>query len=124
MNIDNSQVIISSDDKHVYRIILTTSTAYYNSTREFNLYFVEALRPKDYGDRNTTLLLSGLEIVCRFRFMFLEEQSEFSNRNISALPLDRIPDLARGLIRELNLLRRDSQEAGLDQPNVWRAFVP
>ncbi len=123
MEIDNSQVIISSDNKHVYRVILTTSTTYFNGAREFNLYLVEALRPNEYGDEVSTLLLKGLEIVCRFRFMFLEKQSEFGSQNISALALERIPDLTRDLIRELNLLRRDSQEAGLDQPNVWSAFV-
>ncbi len=123
IEIDNSQVIISSDEGHVYRLILTTSATYFNGHREFNLYLVEALRPKDYGDKATTRLLNGLEIVCRFRFMFLEERSEFSQANVLAIRLERVPDLARDLLRELNLLRRDAQEAGLDQPSFWSAYV-
>jgi hypothetical protein len=123
MEIDNSQVIVSSDEKHVYRVILTTSTSYYNGNREFSLYFVEALRRNDYGNRDTTLLLKGLELVCRFRFMFLEEKSEFSKMNILAISLDRVPELAQALIQELNLLRRDAQEARLDLPNVWSNFI-
>jgi hypothetical protein len=123
VDIDNSQIIVSTDEKHVYRLILTTSTTYYNGKREFNIYLVEALRPYDYGNKETTLLLKGLEIVCRFRFMFLEEMSQFSGHNVLAMNLERLPELAHNLLRELNFLRRDAQEVGLDQPNEWRAFV-
>lgn len=121
IDVDNSQVIVSSDEKHIYRVILTTSTTYYDGTREFHLYFVEALSPPEYGDRKTTLLLKGLQIVCRFRFMFLEKESPFGCHNVEVF--DELPDLARRLVMELNLLRRDSQAAGLDQPNVWSNFV-
>ncbi len=47
---DNSQVIISYDEKLAYRVILTTGVRYFNGDREFNIYFVECLRPR-FGDR-------------------------------------------------------------------------
>jgi len=123
INVDNSQIVVSSDESKTYRVILTTATKYYDDQREFNLYFVEALRRAEYGDQATTLLLKGLELVCRFRFMFLEEDSEFSYRNMLVMPVDRIPEVVSRLQKELNLLRKDSRDAGLDEPHIWRQFV-
>ncbi|MFY9644177.1 MAG: hypothetical protein WAK29_03310 [Terriglobales bacterium] len=123
INVDNSQIIVSSDDAKAYRVILTTATKYYDDNREFNVYFVEALQRPDYGDVSTTLLLKGLELVCRFRFMFLEDASQFSAGNVLATQTARIPELASRLLKELNLLRKDSRDAGLDDPPVWRNFV-
>lgn len=123
LNVDNSQVILSSDEVKAYRLILTTATKYFDDFREFNLYFVETLNRPDYGDATTSRLLKGLDLVCRFRFMFLESNSEFSSHNVLASDVDRLPGLANSLLRELNLLRKDAREAGLDEPKVWRNFV-
>jgi hypothetical protein len=123
VNVDNSQIILSSDEIKAYRVILTTATRYYNDYIEFNLYFVEMLRRTDYGDRATSHLLRGLELVCRFRFIFLETDSEFAGQNVLNSGLERIPSIATKLVKELNLLRRDAREVGLDDPRVWRNFV-
>src|ERR1019366_9313522 len=106
-----------------YRVILTTATKYYDDNREFNIYFVEALQRAEYGDASTTLLLKGLELVCRFRFMFLEDASQFSSGNILVMPPERVPEIVSRLLKEINLLRKDSRDAGLDEPAVWRHFV-
>ena len=39
------------------------------------------------------------------------------------VPVDRTADLAGQLQKELILLHKDSQEAGLEMPNLWRRFV-
>jgi hypothetical protein len=104
-------------------VVLTTATSYYNDIREFNLYFVQTLRQNEYGDEGTTLLLKGLELICRYRFMFLESSSEFSSQNIALTAVDHIPDRAAKLLRELELMRTNSQNARLDQPAVWMKFV-
>jgi TIR domain len=122
-NVDNSQIIISSNGSETYRVVLTTATSYYNDIREFNLYFVQTLRQNEYGDEGTTLLLKGLELICRYRFMFLESSSEFSSQNIALTAVDHIPDRAAKLLRELELMRTNSQNARLDQPAVWMKFV-
>ena len=123
VNVDNSLVIFSSDEVKSYRVILTSATRYYNDVREFSVYFVETLHRTDYGDSGTSALLKGLELVCRFRFMFLETDSQFSHDNVLAVTLDRIPELAGKLVRELNQLRKDSRDANMDEPAVWRTFV-
>src|ERR1035441_9570919 len=54
IDVDNSQIIVSSDEAKTYRVILTTATKYYDDNREFNIYFVEALQRAEYGDASTT----------------------------------------------------------------------
>jgi hypothetical protein len=123
LDVDNSQVIVSNDERRAFRVILTTSTRYFNGIREFNLYFVEYLRPRDFGDHSTTLVLKGLELCCRFRSLFLEKNSEFSSMNIRIVLPKTFHELVQDIERELNLLRRDAMEMGLDKANVWADFV-
>jgi hypothetical protein len=123
LDVDNSQVIVSNDALHAFRVILTTGTKYFNGIREFNLYFVEYLQPPEFGDPVTTLVLKGLELSCRFRFLFLEKNSEFSHMSLRIAQPQSFHDLVRSLERELNLLRRDALGAGLDKPHVWADFV-
>ena len=123
LEVDNSQVIVSQDEKHAFRVILTSGTKYFNGVREFNLYFVEYLRRGDFGDQSTTLLLKGLELSCRFRFLFLERNSEFSSMSIRIANPAAIRDVARKVEREMNLLLRDALGVGLDKANVWADFV-
>jgi hypothetical protein len=123
VDVDNSQVIVASDGKTGYRVILTTATKFYDDYREYNVYFVEMLRRADYGDQDTTDLLKGLEIVCRFRSAFLEPHSDFLGENILLTQIDKLPEVANRLLKELNLLHRDAQEAGLDKPGMWAKYV-
>ena len=123
MDVDNSQVIVSDDGSHAFRVILTTGTRYFNGIREFNLYFVEYLSRKDYGDPDTSLLLKGLELACRFRFLFLEKTSEFSHMNVRIASASVFSEIVRNLERELSLFRRDALEAGMDRPAVFAEFV-
>jgi hypothetical protein len=123
VDVDNSQVILAIDGKTGYRVILTTATKYYNDFREYNVYFVEMLQRADYGDQDTTCLLKGLQLVCRFRSMFLEPDSDFLGQNILLTNIHGLPDLSNRMLKELNLLHRDAQEAGLDKPGMWAKYV-
>jgi hypothetical protein len=123
LDVDNSQLLVSHDEKHAYRVILTTGTKYFNGVREFNLYFVEYLKRPDFGDQDTTVLFKGLELLCRFRSLFLERKSEFSSMSFRIANPSAIKDMARSVERELNLLRRDAIEVGLDRAPIWAEFV-
>jgi hypothetical protein len=123
VDVDNSQHILASDGRTAYRVILTTATKFYDDYREFNVYFVELLQRADYGDKDTTYLLKGLDLVCRFRSMFLESDSDFLGSNVSLTEINKLPDLASRLSKELTLLHRDAQEAGLDRPGMWTRYV-
>jgi hypothetical protein len=123
VDIDNSQHILASDGKTGYRVILTTATKFYDDYREYNIYFVEMLQHPDYGDQDTTCLLKGLDLVCRFRSIFLEPDSDFLGQNVLFTDVHRLPVVAGSLLKELNLLHRDAQEAGLERPGVWTKYV-
>lgn len=123
VNVDNSQVIASHDRDRRYRVVLTTSTTYFSGEVEASVYLVEALKRKDYGREDTSLLLKGLHIVCRFRFVFLEPQSEFFWFNLGRWSPMELPNFARQLIAELDFLHTEARNAQLDKPGTWAAFV-
>jgi hypothetical protein len=120
---DNSQVIMTHNGEARYRLILTTSTTFYDGSVEASVYLVKALLQKDYGRHDTTLLLKGLHIVCRFRFLFLESQSDFYWFNVNGWGTARLPRMARQLLTELGLMQTEAQDAELHKPGTWEAFV-
>jgi len=122
VNVDNSQIVVSSDGSKTYRVVLTTATTNWDDTCEFDLCFFDKFSRDEYGDEDTTLLLKGLQLVCRYRFMFLELKSEFSSDNILASNKE-LPETAAKLLRELDLIRSESVAAKLDDPAVWAGFV-
>lgn len=124
LDVDNSQILISKNELQIYRVVLSRSVRYFDGRREFHLYFVEALRRNDYGNRLTTMLLKGLDLALRFRSLFFEEASEFSSSNLELSVITKLKETTRNLIKELNLLQRDSTAANLDEPFIWRPLVP
>jgi hypothetical protein len=123
VNVDNSQIIVSSNSDTAYRVILTSNVKYYDGKREFNLYFVEMLRREDFGDNYTSLLLKALDVSCRFRSMFFESGTPFSSVSVHLSTVGGALNIAAKLVRELNLLRKDARDAGLDKPSVWLTLV-
>lgn len=123
LDVDNSQIIASSDQRDLYRIILTTSTTYYNRTIDTSIYFVEVFRQPDYGNPATSMLLKGLQIVCRFRFLFLEEQSEFHCINVRLADAPTLRSIAARIVAELDILTSDMFQANLNRPAAWTQFV-
>jgi hypothetical protein len=126
--VDNSQIILSHNAMSTYRVILTTGIRRFNGNREFNLYFVEYLRRTESGDPQTTILIKGLELACRFRSLFLEQNSKFSSVGATLTMADVTKksvtrEFPRSVERELNLLHRDALEARLDEPAVWLGMV-
>lgn len=116
---DNS--IVSFDRKKLYRIFASSVTEYYSNETEFEVYVVEILRRKDYGDPDTTLLLKALDVSLSYRFMFLEETSEFSPIVFKATKLSELQVRASDMIDQLNLLllTADQYELG-DAKNIIR----
>ncbi|MFZ0707879.1 MAG: toll/interleukin-1 receptor domain-containing protein [Candidatus Korobacteraceae bacterium] len=127
-SIDNSQVLVlpsalAGGHPVSYRLILTRVTKYYDDRIRFELYVVQSLDPEAYGDQDTTQVLKGLEIICRYRFMFLEKTSKFAWYNIVLAAPDQAQSDAYELRRELDLMRRDALRAGLDRPATWVPYM-
>ncbi len=127
-SIDNSQVLVlpsalAGGHPTSYRLILTRVTTYYDDRIRFELFVVQSLDPETYGNEDTTQVLKGLEIICRYRFMFLERTSKFAWYNIVMAAPDQAQSDAYELRRELDLARRDALRAGLDRPATWAQFM-
>jgi hypothetical protein len=102
---------------------LTSTTRFWDDRREFNLYFVATLPEPDHGDRDTTLILKGLQVACRYRFLFLEAMSRFSAGSVLLTREEQLPELAASLLQELDLMTRQRQLASLDNRIIWAGFV-
>jgi hypothetical protein len=127
-SIDNSQVLVlpsalASGHPTSYRLILTSVTRYFDDRIRFELYVVQSLDPDNYGNEDTTQVLKGLEIICRYRFMFLEKTSKFAWYNIVLAAPEQAQSDAYELRRELDLMRRDALRAGLDRPAMWVPYM-
>lgn len=123
LSVDNGQVIFANDDGKMYRLILTSGLRYFDGTRKFTIYLVEGLRRTEFGREETSLLLKGLELVCRYRFMFLETDSPFVYQNIEVTRPGDLFDLASNAMREIDWLRRDARDARLDDAVVWARML-
>jgi len=127
-SVDNSQVLVlpsalAGGHPTSYRLILTTVTRYFDERIRFELYIVQSLDPETYGNEDTTQVLKGLEIICRYRFMFLEKTSKFAWYNIVLVAPEQAQSDAYELRRELDLMRRDALRAGLDRPATWVSYM-
>jgi hypothetical protein len=122
-DVDNSQTIVATNGKQLYRLMLSRSILFYDNRRQFHLYFLEISRRHDFGDRDSTRLLKALALCCRFRFMFFEKESEFSEEALSLRDPSEMKEWARKLVKELNLMKRDALESELENTGAWRFFI-
>lgn len=115
--------IISFDRKKVFRIFASRRTEFYNDDVETDIYVVEILPRKDHGDPDTTFMLKALEIALSYRFMFLEETSEFSPALFKATKLEAMQSRTSEMIDRLNVLLMASEQYKLDDPgNIIRVL--
>ena len=126
LNVDNSEVVVADQfegrDRDTYRLVLPVVTKYFDNSREFTLYLMQAATP-EYGNENVTMMLKALQMACRFRRMFLERGAKFRCANVGLASPERIQEMARALRDELNDIERETANAGLDQPGVWMQYV-
>ena len=109
---DNRQIVTSLDRARAYRMFVARSVIYYSGVREIHIYIVE-IRYKDYGDPTTTMLLKAISIGLQYRFMFLEETSEFSPKSFNATLLDKLRAKIVEMTQQLDFLLWMSRDAGL-----------
>jgi hypothetical protein len=73
------EATLSSKDK-VYRAILSRYVLFENSSRKFEILFVETLPRQFLGKKHTSLMLAGIVLAARVMFSYLEEHQTLSNK--------------------------------------------
>jgi TIR domain len=114
---ENRRLITSPDKTRFFRIFAANSVLYFSGENEIHIYVVE-VKSRDFGDRTTTMLLKAIQVGLQYRFMFLEQSSEFSPASIGVTLKDQLRGTVSDLIQELEYLLWMSKDAGLDQPET------
>jgi hypothetical protein len=112
----NENSILSFDGRKYYRVFMSKYTEFYGRDSEFEIFIVEILRRKDHGDETSTKLAKALEIALRYRFMFLEDKSDFSPLVFEADDVGEIAHRASDMLDELNFILFTAREYGLRDP--------
>lgn len=108
----------------LYRMIISEWREFNNDNAEASIFLVE-VRPRRYlGDERSTKVLRGIEILCRFRFAFLEDQSIYSPANIRLAPsIEKLRSIVSCILTEIDVLDHDLAVAGLHNPSDWNEFT-
>jgi hypothetical protein len=73
------------------------------------------LRSSDRGDSETTILLKAMEVGLGYRFMFLEQTSDFSPAVFRATSLAAFKERTLKMLIGINLLLQISEQYGLNE---------
>jgi hypothetical protein len=112
--IDNN-IILSFDRKKVFRVFVSRVALYYSDAAEYQIYVLEMLRSRDDGDSETTILLKAMEVGLGYRFMFLEQTSQFSPAVFRATSLAAFKERTLKMLIRINLLLQISEQYGLNE---------
>jgi len=111
-----NNTILSFDRKKTFRLFVARLTTLFSGAREYHVYVIPLLKPKDYGDPSTTMLLRALQVSLGYRFMFLESSSEFSPDIIRAVRPAMLPAKVAMMQNGLNMLLQMAEDSGLNDP--------
>ena len=114
-NFVDNNVILSFDRKKVFRVFVSRIAVYYSDAAEYQVYVVEMLRSPDWGDRDTTILLKAMEVGLGYRFMFLEQTSEFSPAVFKATNPAAFKERALKMLIGINLLLQIAEQYKLNE---------
>jgi hypothetical protein len=118
----DANLVLVADNEQRHRVVATTVTTFFNNDCEVSLYLIEALQRRERGEEATSNLLSGITVVCRFRFAFLEFKSEFYHRNFRT-KFGTPQAKAKELLMELDFLRSEATHANLERPGAWMEYM-
>jgi hypothetical protein len=113
--VDNDQLVRSPHDQKLYRVLVTRHFDYYNGRKIVNMYFIEKLRKNEFGDQDTSILLAFINVAARYRFIFLEPESELSEEAfISTTKPALLQDKIHRVLQEIVLIEDESKQLKLD----------
>jgi len=112
---DNDQIIKAPRDNNLYRVIVTEQMTFYNGRLNVHMWFIRFLNRDWYGAKDTTTLLSFVLVAAKYRFLFLEQESELS---LDAFRSEKDAKIFQAkvhrMLRETILIEEESRALGLD----------
>ena len=116
---DNYHVVTTLKRDRAFRLFVSRIVTYVSQQTEIHIYIIE-MKTKDYGDEDTTRLLRAVSLGLRFRFLVLEEKSEFTPAKLSfpVITREMLMSKVTELLAQMNVILRDSQTAGLAEPSL------
>ncbi|TBD04828.1 hypothetical protein ELH21_10735 [Rhizobium leguminosarum] len=122
--VDNDQVIRSPGDGKLYRIIVTEHVEFFDGRRTIYMWLIPSLTFKSFGNPKTTILLSFIVLSAKYRFLFLEKESQFALKKLKAIkdPAE-LKGTVLAILRELVLIEEESRAMDLDGSAAFLAIV-
>jgi len=116
---ENYCAVTSVNRDKAFRLFVSRIVTYVSKKTEIHIYFVE-MRSKKYGDRLTTQLLEAISVGMRFRFLVLEETSEFRPGLLGYVTMEEkdLKPRVGELLAQMDLLIRDAEAAQLRDPKL------
>lgn len=112
---DSDQIIKAPHDNNLYRIIVTEQMEYFDGRLVVHMWFIRFLNRDQFGNKDTSVLLSFILVASKYRFLFLEKESPLS---VEAFRLESNPESlkekVRRLLRETILIEEESHVFQLD----------
>jgi len=113
---DNGQLIRGIRDNRIYRLIVTQHFDYYDDRKVLYMYLIESLESVIFGDNKSSIILGLINIAAKYRFIFIEPQSELSltSFKLGMKTPEEMQAKVRQLVRELLLIEDESRVLKLD----------
>ena len=116
---ENYHVVTSVRRDKAFRLFISKVVTYVSQKTEIDVYVVQ-MRTKLYGDPLTSRLLKAISVGLRFRFLLLEEQSDFRPEKLGH-PIVTAADLNTKIVEmlgQIDLILRDAVDADLQDPDM------
>jgi hypothetical protein len=116
---ENYHVVTSVRRDKAFRLFVSKVVTYVSQKTEIHVYIVQ-MRTKEYGDPLTSRLLKAISAGLRFRFLLLEEQSEFRPEKLGH-PIVSATDLKAKIVEmlgQIDLILRDAVDADLEEAEI------
>jgi hypothetical protein len=103
-----------SQDRRIYRAILTHHKLYKNAKRRFYILLVETFDRRFVGDPDTSLLLTALMLASRWRFTFFERWQDTLKQFDTSRSDAEFLDACRQLEYNMEWIQNEGVELGAD----------
>ena len=116
---DNYHVVTTLKRDKSFRLFVSKVITYVSEKTEIDIYMVQT-RTKEYGDPVTTRLLKAISAGLKFRFLVLEEQSDFRPEKLGhpiVTPMEFKAKVAE-MMGQIDLILKEAAEANLYDPEM------